>query len=112
MHHIHVEQMSTLREDIIRLNPGIPEHLIPSQEEMDESDRIYRETRDAYKLAHEVCPLCGSNQHRESLVGYAYFSDAPADYQDLNYSICQKCGWHKTVHDRISKIEFETKHHK
>lgn len=96
------------REELIRLNPNVPEHLIPSQEELEESWIIYREFMAKYDRDHAVCPECGNRNLRTSLVQYAFYADRPEEYRDLNHCQCE-CGWRGTCHDRISEIEFKNK---
>ena len=55
-----------------------------------------------YNKQHEVCPKCGCNQGRISLLGYLLHWDKKEEYKDLNSFICEHCKYRCTIHDKIS----------
>jgi predicted nucleic-acid-binding Zn-ribbon protein len=68
-----------------------------------ESDRLHMEFSKKYKQLHEACPKCGDTNYTSTLAGYAYDSDNPDGYKDLNDCVCYNCGDKHVVHDRVQK---------
>jgi hypothetical protein len=54
-----------------------------------------------YYKEHTCCPMCGSSENSQTLVGYVYNGDEP--YIDKNIVECLKCGWKGIIHDLITK---------
>jgi hypothetical protein len=66
------------------------------------SDQIYKEFMAQYKIDHACCPNCGETSHGSTLVGFAFNSEYPDAYRDLNNAMC-KCGYKHTIHERVPK---------
>ena len=74
--------------------------------ERDASDNEYDAFMDQYKIDHAVCPKCGSNQQRTSLIGYVFNRDKKEEYRDRNRCTCMDCGSIHIKHDLISEEQF------
>jgi len=61
---------------------------------------IYDKFMDKYEKEHALCPKCGEENHRSTLVGYAFDSSNPEEYKDLNRCTCMECGDIHTTHER------------
>lgn len=69
-------------------------------------------TRDQFNRLHKVCPACGNDQLRITLIGY--IQKVGRDYEDHNKVWCEKdsqgCGWKGTCMDLIpSKNDIKNK---
>lgn len=69
-----------------------------------EAERIRKKFMKQYKIQHECCPNCGeSDNYRSTLVGFAFNSEYPDSYRDLNDATCGECGNRHTIHSRVPK---------
>lgn len=68
-----------------------------------DSDERYRKAMVIYKEKHAACPKCGGLPHSSTLMGYAFNSDDPDSYQNLNDCVCSVCGDRHTYHERVPK---------
>ena len=72
------------------------------KEHDEESLQQYNEFMKWYKSQHKYCPICFSEQHSTTLMGFILNWEDKENYKDLNSCVCVTCGSKHTVHERIS----------
>jgi hypothetical protein len=67
-----------------------------------QSEQKYTSFMNQYRKDHALCPKCKNSCHYSTLVSFAYNTDKPEEYKDLNKCVCSKCGDKHIGHERIS----------
>lgn len=67
----------------------------------------YTKFVEQYDKNHTACPVCGSENSMQTLVGYIVDMDHKDEYKDLNRATCTDCGNVHTVHDRVPSLKVE-----